>query len=192
MGLAEHSVFGRGLERDRIDRMLAAAAEGESSTLVVFGEPGIGKTALLDYAARRGRECMTVLEARGTQSESALPFAGLGQLLSSLLGELSVLPAPQAAALRSALALAPGGGGSRFAISAGSLGVLAAAAERRPLLALVEDVHWLDRPTLEVLLFVARRLESEGIALGTLGPRAVKIGSSLLLSFQAASPSRLA
>ena len=165
MGLAEHSVFGRGLERDRIDRMLAAAAEGESSTLVVFGEPGIGKTALLDYAARRGRECMTVLEARGTESESALPFAGLGQLLSPLLGELSVLPAPQAAALRSALALAPGGGGSRFAISAGSLGVLAAAAERRPLLALVEDVHWLDRPTLEVLLFVARRLESEGIAL---------------------------
>ena len=163
--LADDVVFGRALEDRRIDRVLAAAAAGASSTVVVCGEAGIGKTALLGYAARRGRGRMTVLEARGTESESALPFAALGELLGPLLGRLSVLPAPQAAALRSALALAPGGGGSRFAVSTATLGLLAAAAERRPLLALVEDVHWLDRPTLEALVFVARRLESEGIAL---------------------------
>src|SRR4051794_14009234 len=157
-------LVGREPECARIDRVLAEARRGVSGALAVHGEPGIGKSALLAYAIHRA-EGMTVLRARGVESESELPFAGLGDVLRPLVDRLGAVPAPQAAAVRAALALGPPVIGDRFAVAAGTLSLLAAAAEDRPLLAAVDDVHWLDGPSREALLFAARRLQAEGVVL---------------------------
>jgi DNA-binding CsgD family transcriptional regulator/tetratricopeptide (TPR) repeat protein len=155
-------LVGRDEERRRIDSLIAAAREGRGQVLVLLGEAGIGKSALLRYAESQAAG-FTMLRASGTESESELAFAGLADLLRPLLGELDVLPAPQAVALGSALALGPSVPGDRFAVGTATLGLLSRAAEAAPVAALVEDAHWLDQPSLAALLFVARRLQAEDV-----------------------------
>ena len=157
-------LLGREAELARIDELLAAARAGTSGALVVRGEAGIGKTALLRYAAESAGD-MTVLRAAGVEAEAALAFAGLGDLVRPVADRIDALPGPQADALRAALALGPPAGSDRFAVCAATLSLLAAVAEDRPVLVSVDDVQWLDRSSAEALLFAARRLESEGVAL---------------------------
>jgi DNA-binding CsgD family transcriptional regulator len=157
-------LVGRERECARIDELLAGARAGESGSLIVRGEPGIGKTALLDYAAARANE-MQLLKTAGVEAEADLAFAGLYGSLRPILGRLSELPELQANALAGALGLAPSSGFDRFLASAAVLGLLAEAAEERPLLCLVEDAHWLDTPSAEALVFAARRLRAERVAI---------------------------
>jgi len=155
---------GRAVECARLEALLDATRARRSSVLVIRGEPGLGKTALLDGAARRA-EGMTVLRTSGVEFESALPFAALHALMRPLLSQLDSLPAPQAVALRGAFALAQGTLPDRFAAYVATLSLLARAAEATPVLALIDDAHWLDASSAEALLFTARRLEADGIAL---------------------------
>ncbi len=157
-------VLGRTDERLAIDRLLGEARGGSSGVLALVGEPGIGKTALLDYAAEQA-DGMRVLRARGVESEAEIPFAGLAELLRPALSELDRVPAPQASALSGALALGPASAGDRFAIGAATLSLLCVAAETRPLALLVDDAHRLDPSSAEALLFAARRLVADPIAL---------------------------
>ena len=131
--------------------------------LALVGEPGIGKSALLDDLAGSAA-ALRILRARGIESEGAVPFGGLLELLRPALGTLERIPAPQAAALERALALRPGGTHDRFAIGAATLSLLAAYAEDAPLLVLVDDAHWLDGASSEALLFAMRRLVADPIA----------------------------
>lgn len=155
---------GRGDQVGRIDRLLEGARNGASAALIVFGEPGIGKTALLDEVAATAAG-FTVLRAQPLQTESELPFAGLSDLLRPLLHLLDRIPAPQAAVLSGALALGPPTPGDRFAAAAATISLLAAGAEDAPVLAVVDDAHWLDAPSREALLFAGRRLDREGVVL---------------------------
>ena len=157
-------LVGRDSERAAIERLLADARVGTSGVLVVSGEPGIGKSSLLAYAAAAAHD-MRVLSARGIEEEASIPFAGLLELLRPVIEHVEGLPAPQAAALRAALALGPGVGGERLVIGAATLGVLAAAAETQPLCVLLDDAHWLDQPSAEAILFAARRLLADPIAI---------------------------
>ena len=147
-----------------IDGLLAAAARGESSSLVLRGEAGIGKSALLGYAAERATG-MQVLRVTGMEDESDLAFSGLHGLLWPVVGHLDELPAPQREALAAALGLGPPEGSERFLISAGVLSLLAAAAEERPVVCLIDDAQWLDVPSADALMFTARRLAAEGVVL---------------------------
>ena len=159
-------LVGREQERARIDRLLGDARGGQSGALLLVGEAGIGKTALLEHArAVAVAAGMPILRARGMQTETDIPFAGLSELLGPLLDRLDAIPPTQAAALRGALALGDATGGDRYAVMAGVLSLLAAAAEEQPLLALVDDCQWLDDSSLEALLFAGRRLGAEGIVL---------------------------
>ena len=132
--------------------------------LALVGEPGIGKTALLEYAAEQAGG-MAVLRARGIESEAEIPFAGLAELLRPALGMLDRIPGPQATALGGALALGPPSARDRFAIGAATLSLLSAYAEEAPLALLVDDAHLLDGSSAEALLFAARRLVADPIAL---------------------------
>ena len=159
------TLVGRTEECARVDRLLAEARTGSSAVLVVGGEPGIGKTALLEHARARARAAgMTVIAARGVESEAQVPFAGLLELLRPALGALELLPEPQADALRGALALGPARETDRFAIGAATLSLLAAEAELGPLLVVVDDAHWLDESSIAAILFAARRLLVDPIA----------------------------
>jgi DNA-binding CsgD family transcriptional regulator len=155
---------GRGDECARLDRLLADAHAGRSAVLVLRGEPGIGKTALLDYAAERAEGCR-VVRAVGVESEMELPFAGLHQLCRALLDGLERLPPPQRDALRTAFGLHVGAPPDRFLVGLAVLSLLSHAAEELPLLCLVDDAQWLDRSSAQVLAFVARRLEAESVVL---------------------------
>nr|WP_238341948.1 LuxR family transcriptional regulator [Actinopolymorpha rutila] len=171
-------MVGREAERARIDALLDDARAGVSAALVLRGEPGIGKTALLDHAAERAAG-LRVLRAAGVESEAELPFAGLHQLLRPVLGRLPALPGPQRQALEGAFGLRtilgtilgttpaadPGapGGGDRFLLGASVLSLLAEAAEDGPLLCLVDDAQWLDPTSAQALVFAARRLDREGV-----------------------------
>src|SRR4051794_10668880 len=157
-------LLGRNEERLAIDRLLAQARDGRSGVVALVGEPGIGKTALLDYAHEAGTD-MRVLRARGIESEAAMPFAGLSELLRPALGAIDRIPPPQATALAGALALAPASARDRFATGAATLSLLSACAEEQPLLLLVDDAHLLDASSAEALLFTARRLIAESIAM---------------------------
>jgi DNA-binding CsgD family transcriptional regulator len=147
-----------------LDRLLDAVRAGESRALVVRGEPGIGKTALLDYLVEQATGCR-VTRIAGIQSEMELAFAGLHQLLAPMLSRLERLPAPQRAALRSTFGLGPGSAPDRFLVGLAVLSLLADAAEEHPLLCLVDDQQWLDHASVQVLGFVARRLAAESIGL---------------------------
>ncbi len=151
-------------ERSVLDRILTAARAGQSRVLVVHGEPGIGKTELVEYLAGRATGCRVVRVA-GVQSEMELAFAGLHQLCSSILVHLEGLPGPQQAALRAALGIDAGIAPDLFLVGLAVLGLLSEAAGERPVVCLVDDVHWLDRASTQVLGFVARRLEAESVAL---------------------------
>ena len=158
-------LVGRVPECARIDRLLADARMGSSAVLVLAGEPGIGKTALLAHAEAGARAAgMVGLAARGVASEAHVPFGGLLELLRPALGALERLPQPQAAALRGALAIGPSHAADRFAVGAATLGLLAAHAEDAGLLVVIDDAQWLDEPSLSALLFAARRLVVDPIA----------------------------
>ena len=156
---------GREAEQRRLDGLLRQARAGRSAVLILRGEPGIGKTTLLGYAASRA-EGMHVLSAAGVEPEAEIAFAGLYSLLYPLAGQLSDLPGRQAAALRAALGL----GGPALAapdwlaVAAGTHGLLTAAAALEPLLVLVDDLHWLDQATAGALAFAVRRLGRDAVA----------------------------
>ena len=149
---------------DRIDALLADARSGSGAAILVRGEPGIGKTALLEYALANGGDAQ-VLSTRGVASEAVLAYSGLAPVLRPLLGLLPDLPAPQAAALSSALAIGPPMGNERFAVCAGTLGLLEAAAARAPVVVGVDDLPWLDEASAEALLYTARRVGNHRILL---------------------------
>jgi len=155
---------GRAPETRVIGELLARARAGEGGAVLVRGEAGVGKSALLVRAAEQAR-AFTVLRCAGVEVESELPYAGLHQLLLPVLGRLDVLPSPQAVALRGAFALTGETVDERFHVSLGVLGLLSESTSNGPLLCLVDDAQWLDQPSAEALLFAARRLEAESIAM---------------------------
>ena len=155
--------LGRDAEQARIDALLEHARSGVSGALVVSGEPGIGKSALLSYAADKAVD-MTMLSATGVEAESVLAFSGLAEVLDPILDRIDEIPKPQAAALAGALAIGPPTTSDPFAVSAATLSLIAAAAERRPLLAAVDDAHWLDAASRDALVFAARRLHADRVA----------------------------
>jgi DNA-binding CsgD family transcriptional regulator len=157
-------LVGREAEQRALDALLQSAREERSAALVLRGEPGIGKTALLSYAVDRAAD-MRVLRCVGIEAEHELPFAGMHQLVRPCLDLVDRLPDPQAAALRSALGLSFDGVNDRFLVSVGLLSLLAEACEEGPVLCCVDDAQWLDQPSAEALVFAARRFQAEPIAL---------------------------
>ncbi|HJR38916.1 MAG TPA: LuxR C-terminal-related transcriptional regulator [Nocardioidaceae bacterium] len=157
-------LVGRQAEQLVIDRLVAGARIGQSGVLVLTGEPGIGKTALLDYAVGL-TEAMRVLRVTGTEPEKDVGFGGLLQLVQPALHLLDHIPAPQAEALEVALALREGPAPDRFAVGAATLSLLSRFADERPLLLLVDDAQALDGPSAEALAFVARRLMADPLAI---------------------------
>ena len=155
---------GRRSESDVLERLVEAVRGGESRALVVRGEPGVGKTALLDYVAEHASGCR-VVRAAGVQSEMELVFAGLHQLLGPMLDHLENLPGPQRDALRTAFGVSPGTAPGRFLVGLAVLSLLSEVAEEQPLICLVDDEQWLDRASAQVLAFVARRLQAESVGL---------------------------
>ena len=143
---------------------MSGARDGQSAALVLRGEPGIGKTALLGYAAKHAEDCR-IVRAVGVESEMELPFAGLHQLCAPLLDGLDRLPVPQRDALGTAFGLSMGARPDRFLVGLAVLTLLSDAAEERPLVCLVDDAQWLDRSSAQVLAFVARRVEAESVVL---------------------------
>jgi DNA-binding CsgD family transcriptional regulator len=156
-------LYGRQEERAALDVLLGDARDGRSGALVIRGEPGIGKTALLEYAAEAA-DGMRVLRAAGVESESELPYAALHQLLRPVAADVDRLPEPQREALGAALGTVAGRP-DRFAVSVALLNLLAEAAEEQPLLCLVDDAQWLDQESADALLFAGRRMQAEAIAM---------------------------
>uniref|UniRef100_UPI0024561E28 ATP-binding protein n=1 Tax=Nocardia farcinica TaxID=37329 RepID=UPI0024561E28 len=159
-------LYGRESEQARIDELLAHARTGHSGALVLRGEPGVGKTALLDYAAAQG---LATVRSAGVESEAELPFAGL-HLLARPTGPqmrrlIQRLPERQRAALSGAFGLGASAPGDRLFIGSAVLSLLAEEAAEHPLLCLIDDAHWLDHASADALLFAARRLDAEGVAL---------------------------
>ena len=154
-------MFGREREREILDRLLTGRRCG---VLIVHGEAGVGKTALLEYAIEAGREYL-VARTAGVEAEMELPFAALLQLCSPFLDLLDRLPQPQHEALGVAFGLSGGSAPDPFLVGVAVLGLLSEAAEKRPLLAVVDDAHWLDHASARALAFVARRLLAEQIVL---------------------------
>jgi class 3 adenylate cyclase len=157
-------LLGRKKELFAVDQALAAARLGRSARLVIRGEAGIGKTALLEYALEHAGS-MRVLSARGVEFEADVPFAGLSALLQPALGRLDRLPEFHADALRSSLGLGPRIEADRLIIGAATLGLIAAHADEAPLLIVVDDAQWLDRASTEAIGFAARRLVADPVAL---------------------------
>ena len=155
---------GRRAECDVLDRLVRDVRAGESRALVLHGEPGVGKSALLEYLAGHASGCR-VARATGAQSEMELAFAGLQMLCAPMLDRLDALPLPQRDALRTAFGISTGPTPDRFLVSLAVLGLCSEVAEERPLLCLVEDQQWLDRASAQVLAFVARRLGAESVGL---------------------------
>jgi DNA-binding CsgD family transcriptional regulator len=156
--------LGRESECEAIDGLLDAARASRSGALVLRGEAGIGKSALLDYAKRHA-DRMRVLTGVGVEAESELPFAGMHQLLWPVLDRADELPTVQAGAVRGAFGLSAEGVEDRFLVSVGVLGMLTSVADGEPLLCVVDDAHWLDAASADTLVFAARRLHADAIAL---------------------------
>ncbi len=161
VSLSAARLFGREREREVLDRLLDGRSGG---VLVLHGEAGVGKTALLEYAVGAGRE-FRVARTSGVESEMELPFAALQQLCSPLLDLSDRLPQPQVEALGVAFGLRTGSAPNPYLVGLAILGLLSEAAEERSLLAVVDDAHWLDRASAQALAFVARRLLAERIVL---------------------------
>jgi DNA-binding CsgD family transcriptional regulator len=155
-------IVGRTAERARIDRLLADARSGRSGVLAIRGEAGVGKTVLLDYAADRSAR---VLRGVGIESEAELPFAALHLLFYPHLDRLPALPGPQASALRSAFGLADAPVRDRFLIGAAVLSLCSELAADGPLTCLLDDAQWFDWASRDALLFAARRLQADRIAM---------------------------
>ena len=158
------ALVGRSGDCAALDELVQAVRRGLSRSLVIVGEPGIGKTRLLQYAAQAADGLRTVRIA-GVESELRLGFAALHRMLVPFLDRIDRLPAPQRAALGSTFGLAAGPPADRFLVGLGALTLLADVAAEQPLICLVDDAQWLDRESLEVLGFVGRRLYADGIGL---------------------------
>ncbi|MER6798869.1 ATP-binding protein, partial [Amycolatopsis mediterranei] len=157
-------LVGRSGERESLDGLLARVRAGESAALVVRGEAGIGKTALLRHTARQAAG-FRVVQLTGFEAEMELPYAGVHQLCTALPDRIDTLPEPQREALTTALGLADGHPPERFLVGLAVLSLLSAVAEERPLLCLVEDAQWLDAASAQVLGLVARRVHAESVAI---------------------------
>jgi DNA-binding CsgD family transcriptional regulator len=155
---------GRAAERGVLDRLLASIRAGHSQVLVVRGEAGIGKTALLDYLLQRAPGC-AVARSAGVETETGLAFAGLHQLCAPMLGHLDDLPGPQGDALAIAFGLRSGNIPDGLAVGLATISLLAAVAREMPLVCVVDDAQWLDRASAAALAFAARRLAAEPVAL---------------------------
>src|SRR5580692_6057798 len=151
-------------ERGVLDRFVASVRAGAGRALVVRGEPGVGKTVLLDYLAGRASECL-VARAAGVQSEMELAFAGLHQLCAPMLDHAEALPVPQREALRTAFGLSAGPVPDRFLVGLAVVGLLSETAGERPLVCVVDDQQWLDHASAQALGFAARRLAAEPVGL---------------------------
>lgn len=175
-------LVGREAECRELRRLLRAAADGTSGSLLIRGDPGTGKTALLDFAARQARGFL-IASAKGVESESEIAFGALVGLCRPMLGHLDRLSGRQRTALETAIAISVGSVPDRFTAFAAFLSLLGATAEDRPVLVLVDDLQWLDRSSAEAVLFAARRLgpdrvavllgsrlhEKEGVEVGDIG-----------------------
>src|SRR2546429_479258 len=157
-------LLGRGSERAAIDGLIRGASQGVSGVLLLRGDAGAGKTALLEYAADTATG-MTVVRARGIEAESTLPFAALADVLRPMMAQLDRLPPVQSASLRAALVIGPPLPGDRFTTYVAALNLVALFAETQPLLIVVDDLHWIDPESAEALFFAARRLGAERIAM---------------------------
>src|SRR3979490_2838045 len=149
-------LLGRERQRLVLDRLLGAARGGHGGVLVVHGEPGVGKTALLEYAGEAGRE-FRVVQTVGVEGEMELPYAALQQLCSPILDRLERLPDPQRDALGVAFGLSAGQAPNPFLVGLAALGLLSEASEERPLLCLVDDAQWLERAPARARAFAAPR-----------------------------------
>jgi DNA-binding CsgD family transcriptional regulator len=151
-----------------LDGLARAVRAGDSRVLVVHGEPGAGKTVLLEYLAGRAAGCW-VLRVAGVQSEMELAYAGVHQMCGPLLGRLEVLPGPQRGALGTAFGMSAGAAPDRFLVGLAVLGLLSEVAGERPVLCVADDAQWLDQASVQVLAFVARRLGADpvGLVFGT-------------------------
>ena len=155
---------GRGSECRTLDRLVADARAGRSAVLVLRGEAGAGKSALLEFVVTRAPDCR-IARAAGVESEMELAFAGLHQLCGPMLDHLDRLPGPQRDALDTAFGLSAGGAPDRFLVGLAVLSLLADVAEDQPLVCVVDDAQWLDQASAQALAFVARRLLAEPVAL---------------------------
>src|SRR4051794_35204225 len=165
MAIAEsRGLLGRDSEIEMLDRLLDTVRAGRSAVLVLRGEAGVGKSALLACLIERASGCR-IARAAGVESEMELPFAGLHQLCGPMLDRLDSLPAPQREALATAFGLSAGAPPDRFLVGLAVLSLLSEVAEDGPLLCVVDDAHWQDRASAQTLAFVARRLLAESVGL---------------------------
>jgi len=155
---------GRRRESALLDGLLAAVQRGESRTLLLAGEAGVGKTALLEHLVGAAPD-LEVLRASGVESEMELAFASLQQLCAPMLDRIGALPSPQRRAVEVAFGLSEGAAPDRFLVGLAVLTLLSEAAEQRPVLCVVDDAQWLDRASGLTLAFVARRLLAEPVGL---------------------------
>src|SRR4051812_40572788 len=155
---------GRRDERAVLDGLLDGARAGRSGVLILRGEAGIGKTALLEHAIGSASD-VTLLRAAGVESEMELAFAALHQLCAPLAGFVDRLPGPQRNALEITFGVSAGAAPDRFLVDLATLSLFSDAAHERPLLCVVDDAQWLDRASAQALGFVARRLLAEPVAL---------------------------
>src|SRR6478609_8388608 len=157
-------LLGRRAECEFLDTVLADALDGQSRVVVLRGDAGAGKSVLLDYVVERG--CgWRIAAAVGIESETELAYGGLHQLCAPMLDHLDRLPAPQRSALATVFGLENGTAPDRFMVGLATLTLLAEVAEAQPLLCVVDDAHWLDDVSAQIILFVARRLLVERIAI---------------------------
>ena len=163
-GKTEAKLHGRGREANALDQLLESVQAGQSQVLVLRGESGSGKSALLEYLVAKASGCR-VARVAGVESEMELANAGLHQLCAPVLALWQCLPEPQRDALATAFGLSAKPAPDRFVVGLGVLGLLSAVAEDRPLLCIVDDAQWLDNASALALAFVARRLRAESIGL---------------------------
>ena len=163
-GAGRRRLLGRGDECSALDGLVSAIRRGESRSLVLWGEAGIGKTALLDYLVASASE-LKVVRAAGVESEMELAYASLQQLCAPLIDRMQSLPGPQQRALESVFGLSAGAAPDRFLVGLGVLTLLSEAAEERPLLCVVDDAQWVDQASGLALAFVARRLLAEQVGI---------------------------
>ena len=156
------SLVGRDAELERLEELLATVRAGGSSALVVRGEPGVGKSALLEQLVATASR-FQVISAVGVEGEVDLPYAGLHQLCRSLMDTIGALPQPQSDALRVAFGLSSGEAPDRYMVGLATLGLLSDAAAAQPILCVVDDAQWLDPETTRALAFVARRLGADSV-----------------------------
>jgi DNA-binding CsgD family transcriptional regulator len=162
--LGASGLLDRGSERDVLERLVTGVCAGQSRVLVLRGEAGIGKTALLEHLSAIAEGCR-IARIAGVESEMELAFAGLHALCAPMLGRLEYLPLPQRDALNTAFGMSGGPPPDRFLVGLAILSLLADAAEEQPLICIVDDAQWLDRVSVQTLAFVARRLLAERVGL---------------------------